>query len=60
MKLRFAPEGWIFIIPFAILAALALLMHSSIAAIVFSAVAALLIVFPPDRGSRVRMVIAWR
>ena len=47
-KLRFAPEGWIFIIPFVILAAAALLIQWYIAAILFSAVAAFLINFFRD------------
>lgn len=48
MKLRFAPEGWVFIIPFVILAALALLIQWYVAAILFSAVAAFLINFFRD------------
>jgi phosphatidylserine decarboxylase len=58
MKFRFAPEGWIFIIPFVILAALALLTQWYIAAILFSAVAAFLINFfrDPHRAGSVRHV----
>lgn len=48
MKLRFAPEGWAFIIPFVILAALALLIQWYVAAILFSAIAAFLINFFRD------------
>jgi phosphatidylserine decarboxylase len=48
MKLRFAPEGWVFIIPFVILAALALLIQWYVAAILFSAIAAFLINFFRD------------
>lgn len=54
MRIRLAPEGWVFIIPFVILAALALLIQWYAAAIVFSAVAAFLINFfrdPRRRGS---------
>lgn len=54
MRFRFAPEGWIFILPFVILAALALLVQWYIAAIVFSALAAFLLHFfrdPIRRGS---------
>ena len=54
MRFRFAPEGWIFIIPFVILAALALLIQWYIAAIVFGLIAAFLINFfrdPPRVGS---------
>jgi phosphatidylserine decarboxylase len=47
-RLRFAPEGWIFIIPFVILAAAALLIQWYIAAIIFSAIAAFLINFFRD------------
>ena len=53
-RLRFAPEGWIYIIPFAILAAASLLIQWYVAAIVFSAIAAFLINFfrdPHRRGS---------
>lgn len=55
MKIRFAPEGWIFIIPFVILAAVSLLIQWYIAAIIFSAIAAFLINFfrdPHREGSR--------
>jgi phosphatidylserine decarboxylase len=48
MRLRFAPEGWLFIIPFVILAAVALLMQWSAAAIVFGLIAAFLINFFRD------------
>ncbi len=48
MRFRFAPEGWIFIIPFVILAALALLIQWYVAAIVFSAIAAFLLNFFRD------------
>lgn len=54
MKFRFAPEGWIFIIPFVIVGALALLIQWYVAAILFSAIAAFLINFfrdPLRRGS---------
>ena len=47
-KLRFAPEGWLFIIPFVILAAVSLLIQWYIAAILFSAVAAFLLNFFRD------------
>lgn len=53
-KFRFAPEGWIFIIPFVILAAVSLLIQWYVAAIVFSAIAAFLLNFfrdPHRRGS---------
>lgn len=55
MSFRFAPEGWVFIIPFVILAAAALLIQWYIAAIVFSAIAAFLIHFfrdPQRKGSQ--------
>jgi phosphatidylserine decarboxylase len=48
MRLRFAPEGWVFILPFVILAALALLMQWYVAAILFSAIAAFLVTFFRD------------
>lgn len=48
MRMRFAPEGWVFIIPFVILAALALLIQWYVAAILFSAVAAFLLNFFRD------------
>ena len=47
-KVRFAPEGWLFIIPFVILAAAALLIQWYIAAILFSAIAAFLLNFFRD------------
>lgn len=47
-RLRFAPEGWIYIIPFVILAALSLLMQQYAFAIVFSAIATFLINFFRD------------
>ena len=47
-RLRFAPEGWVFVIPFVILSAAALLMQWYIAAIIFSAIAAFLINFFRD------------
>jgi len=53
-RLRFAPEGWIYIIPFVILAAASLLIQWYVAAIVFSAIAAFLINFfrdPHRKGS---------
>jgi phosphatidylserine decarboxylase len=53
-RLRFAPEGWIYVIPFVILAAAALLIQWYVAAIVFSAIAAFLINFfrdPERQGS---------
>lgn len=48
MRFRFAPEGWIFIVPVIILAALALLMQFYAAAILFSALAAFLLNFFRD------------
>lgn len=54
MKLRFAPEGWLFILPFVILGAAALLIQWTVAAIVFFAIAAFLLNFfrdPHRRGS---------
>jgi phosphatidylserine decarboxylase len=58
MRLRFAPEGWIFIIPFIILAAVALLVQWYIAAMVLGAVAAFLIHFfrDPHRAGSERHV----
>jgi phosphatidylserine decarboxylase len=58
MRLRFAPEGWIFIIPFIILAAVALLVQWYIAAILLGAVAAFLIHFfrDPQRAGSQRHV----
>ncbi len=47
-KVRFAPEGWVFIIPIVILAAFALLLQWYAAAIVFSAIAAFLLNFFRD------------
>ena len=38
MPMRVAPEGWVLILPFVILAALSLLMQWYIAAIVFGAI----------------------
>jgi len=57
-RLRFAPEGWLFIIPFVILAAAALLIQWYIAAIIFSAIAAFLINFfrDPHRAGSERHV----
>lgn len=43
MPLRVAPEGWVVVIPFVILAALALLMQWSIAAMLLGAIALFLI-----------------
>jgi phosphatidylserine decarboxylase len=58
MKFRFAPEGWVFIIPFVILAAVALLIQWYVAAIIFSAVAAFLLNFfrDPHRAGSERHV----
>lgn len=53
-SLRLAPEGWVFVIPFIILAAAALLIQWYIAAIVFFGVAAFLAHFfrdPQRKGS---------
>ena len=53
-RLRLAPEGWIYIIPFVILAAASLLIQWYVAAILFSAVAAFLANFfrdPHRKGS---------
>jgi phosphatidylserine decarboxylase len=47
-KVRFAPEGWIFIIPVIILTAVALLLNSYVIAIVLGLVAAFLINFFRD------------
>jgi phosphatidylserine decarboxylase len=47
-KFRFAPEGWLFIIPVVILAAIALLLQWYAAAIVLSAIAAFLLNFFRD------------
>jgi phosphatidylserine decarboxylase len=56
--MRFAPEGWVFIIPFAILAAAALLIQWYIAALLFAAIAAFLIHFfrDPRRSGSARHV----
>lgn len=54
MRVRFAPEGWIFIIPFIVLAAIALLVQWTAAAIVLGLIAAFLLNFfrdPVRRGS---------
>jgi phosphatidylserine decarboxylase len=58
MRVRFAPEGWIFIIPFIILAAVALLIQWYVAAIVFGLVAAFLLNFfrDPHRSGSQRHV----
>jgi phosphatidylserine decarboxylase len=58
VRVRFAPEGWLFIIPFVILAAAALLIQWYIAAIIFSAIAAFLINFfrDPHRAGSERHV----
>ncbi|HXG58917.1 MAG TPA: phosphatidylserine decarboxylase family protein [Thermoanaerobaculia bacterium] len=53
-KFRFAPEGWVFILPAVILAAIALLIQWYVAAIVLSAIAAFLLNFfrdPHRKGS---------
>jgi phosphatidylserine decarboxylase len=53
-KLRFAPEGWLFIIPFAVLFLIALLIQWYTAAIVFAAIVAFLLNFfrdPHRQGS---------
>ena len=53
-RVRFAPEGWVFTIPVIILAAAALLLQWSIAAIILGLLAAFLINFfrdPHRRGS---------
>ena len=57
-KVRFAPEGWLFIIPFIVLAAAALLIQWYVAAILFSAIAAFLLNFfrdPHRSGSAVHV-----
>ena len=58
MRFRFAPEGWIFIIPFVILAAVALLIQWWVAAIIFGAIAAFLLNFfrDPHRAGSERHV----
>jgi phosphatidylserine decarboxylase len=48
MRVRIAPEGWLFIIPAVILAAASLLIQWTIAAIIFSAAAAFLLNFFRD------------
>ena len=55
---RLAPEGWIFVIPFVILAAASLLIQWYVAAILFSAVAAFLVNFfrDPHRAGSERHV----
>lgn len=53
-RIPFAPEGWLFLLPVAILAALALLTQWYIAAILLGALAAFLLTFfrdPQRRGS---------
>src|SRR5438132_14327271 len=53
-KVRFAPEGWLFIIPVVILTAAALLIQWYVAAIVFGFLAVFLLNFvrdPQRRGS---------
>lgn len=57
MRVRFAPEGWPFIIPFVILAAVALLVRRIVAAIVLGLFTAFLFNFfrdPVRRGSERR------
>ena len=58
MPLRFAPEGWVFIIPFVILAAAALLIQWYVAAIILGAIAAFLLNFfrDPHRSGAARHV----
>lgn len=58
MRFRFAPEGWIFIIPFVILAAVALLIQWWVAAIILGAIAAFLLNFfrDPHRAGSERHV----
>lgn len=58
MRFRFAPEGWVFIIPVVILAALALLIQWYVAAIVLSAASAFLLNFfrDPHRAGSTRHV----
>jgi phosphatidylserine decarboxylase len=54
MRVRFAPEGWLFIIPFVILAAVALLVQWTVAAIILGLIVAFLFNFfrdPVRRGS---------
>lgn len=53
-RVRFAPEGWLFVIPMILLAAIALLLQWYAAAIVFGGIAAFLLHFfrdPHRRGS---------
>ena len=47
-RVRFAPEGWLFVVPFVVLAAAALLIQWTIAAILLSAVAAFMLNFFRD------------
>jgi len=58
MRFRFAPEGWIFILPSIILAAAALLLQWYAAAILFGAIAAFLLNFfrDPQRAGSARHV----
>lgn len=57
-RVRFAPEGWIFIIPVIILAAVAILMQYWVTAIILGAVAAFLLNFfrDPHRAGSERHV----
>jgi phosphatidylserine decarboxylase len=57
-RIRFAPEGWLFIIPVVILAAAALLIQWYIAAIIFSLLAVFLLNFfrDPHRAGSVHHV----
>ena len=48
MRMRFAPEGWLFVVPVVILAAVSLLLQQTIFVIVFGLVAAFLINFFRD------------
>ena len=48
MRMRFAPEGWLFVVPVVILGAVALLLQWYVAAIVFGVIAAFLINFFRD------------
>ena len=57
-RVRFAPEGWLFIIPVVVLAAAALLIQWYVAAILFSAIAAFLLNFfrdPHRTGSEIHV-----
>jgi len=58
MRIRFAPEGWLFVVPVLILAAVALLLQWTIAAIIFGLLAAFLINFfrDPHRAGSERPV----